>query len=360
MKKKPRIAFVSMYPFDTAPGQRFRYEQYLSILENEGFIYDLFPFFDEQTYYILYKNNVLQKVWRVVIGYLKRLQLLFTISNYDYVFVYREIAPLGLPVFEWFISQVLGKKMIVDFDDAIWLPSPSSANRWIQFLRMPSKLKYLCQWSYKVSCGNTFLANYAKQFNPKTFVIPTTIDTLNHHHTIKEHKNQVLKPVVIGWTGSFSTMIYLESLYPILDTLAERYYIKFNVISNQAPKHIATYINYIPWHKQTEISDLLSFDIGVMPLSDNQWAAGKCGFKALQYMALGMPVVASPVGVNQHIVQHQQNGYLANTPTDWVDYLSQLIESAPLRAKLGQHGRQFIEANYAVKANKHKYLQLFS
>ena len=290
---------------------------------------------------------------------LKRFFLLFSISKYDYIFIYREATLIGPPFLEFFAAKVLKKKIIIDFDDAIWKQQTAIKNKFIARLRhSKNKTENLCTWAYKVSCGNHFLCNYAKQFNKNTIYIPTTIDTQKLHNQIKTHKNK--SKIVIGWTGSFSTMIYLDMVYDVVKELAQKYAIEFHIISNEAPKIDENLIIYKAWNKQTEIDDLMCFDIGIMPLFDTEWEEGKCGFKALQYMSLGIPAVVSPVGVNKEIVENNKNGLFATTKQEWFEKLSILIESATYRQKLGQAGRKTIEKKYSVSSQQKTYLKLFS
>ena len=148
-------------------------------------------------------------------------------------------------------------------------------------------------------------------------------------------------------------------LVPILQKLEKRYDFEFMAIADKAPEYDLKSLRFVAWNKATEIDDLLQMHVGVMPLVPDQWAAGKCGFKALQYMALGIPALVSPVGVNTQIVDNQINGYICNTPQDWEDALITLLENPDLRATLGKAARQKIESTYSVQANTTNFLQLF-
>ena len=292
-------------------------------------------------------------------GFARRLLLLFSVPTYDFVFVHREVAPIGPPVFEWFIAKVLGKKIIYDFDDAIWLANTSEANKMAAGVKWHNKVMYICRWAYKNSCGNTYLADYARQFNSVTVVNPTTIDTVHLHNQVRDQTAP--GRLVIGWTGTHSTLKYLDQVVPVLAKLeAEGLDFEFRVISNQLPTLPLRSLMFLPWNKDTEIADLLGFHIGLMPLEDDLWAKGKCAFKALQYMALGIPALVSPVGMNTKVVQHGQNGFICATPADWETSLRQLLADAGLRQRLGQTARQTIEQRYSVRANTANFLALFA
>jgi Glycosyltransferase len=189
-----------------------------------------------------------------------------------------------------------------------------------------------------------------------TYYLPQLIP--KKHHTQKT--NQKVKKIVIGWTGSHTTAQYLNFLVPVLKSLEKDFEFEFKVISNENPNLNLKSFSYTPWNKETEIADLAQINIGVMPLKDDQWAQGKCGFKALQYMALEIPSVASPVGVNTEIINDTINGFLAKTEQDWFDKLKLLLEQEDLRTRIGKAGYKTIEQKYSVKANEVNYLALFS
>ncbi len=356
--RSKRILFLTPYPFDTAPGQRFRYEQYFNILTQHGIEYTILTFLDEETNAILYKKGmVFKKGMGIVKGFLRRIKHLYQSRGYDYVFVFRELSPIGPPIFEWILAKVLGKKMVYDFDDAIWLPNTSENNKMIAGIKWHHKVGSICKWAYKVSCGNEYLCDYARQFNPNVVLNPTTIDTQHHHNQIKD---QHADKVVIGWTGTHSTVDYLKELVPVLQKLEQEFDFEFRVISNRAPDFELKSMVYVPWHKETEIADLLAFNFGVMPLTDDKWAKGKCGFKALQYMSLGMPAVVSPVGVNAKIVTQGVDGFLCNTPQEWENALRQLITNETLRVQMGTAAREKIVGHYSVLSNTGNFLSLFA
>jgi glycosyltransferase involved in cell wall biosynthesis len=341
-----KVMFVVPYPRGEAPSQRFRFEQQLDRLEASGVKFDLQSFWDEAAWRVMYKQGrLMQKVAGFMRGWLRRLGLLFRLHRYDVVFLHREAAPVGPPVIEWLMAKVWRKKIIYDYDDAIWLPNVSTHNRFASRLKWYGKVKHICRWSWKVSCGNDYLAAFARRFNDNVGVVPTTVDT-------DYYKRDFTKPsqrIVIGWTGSLSTNHYLNELDAVFVALAQDVDFDLVIISNHPPTIKHPFV-FIPWQRNTEVQDLAQIDIGLMPLHDDEWAKGKCGFKLIQYGALGIPSVASPVGVNPSVVLNGQTGLLATTPDEWLNSLKQLCTDAGLRKRLGDNARIRIDTLYSRRA----------
>lgn len=355
-----KIVFIHQYPFDEAPSQRFRFEQYFTTLKSRNIEHDVQPFWDSATWNILYqKGHWFAKIWGIIKGFWKRVLLLFSIGKYDFVFIHRASAPLGPAFYEWLLAKIFRKKIIYDFDDAIWIPNFSEHNEFLNFLKFYSKVGKICSYSYKIACGNNYIAEFAKKNNSNSPVIinPTTIDTENYHNKIK---NQDTKRFVIGWTGTHTTLWHLFLIAPVIKELEERNDFDFIVIAEEKPKVELKSLKFIPWNKNTEIDDLLQFNIGVMPMFDNAFTRGKCGFKALQYMALGMPALVSPVGVNTEIVDNGVNGFICKSNEDWKKNILLLMNDVELRKKMGVAAREKIIKKYSVLSNTENFLNLFT
>jgi glycosyltransferase involved in cell wall biosynthesis len=354
------ILFLTPYPNGEAPSQRFRFEQYLTLLEQKGINFQQAPFLSIYFWKIWYSDgNTLKKVVGILIGLLKRVMILFQLSKYDYVFVHREVAPVGPPIFEWLIAKLLRKKIIYDFDDAIWLEDPDEKGSFLGKIKWKSKVASICKWSYKVSCGNAYLASFAEQYNKNTLINPTTIDTENLHNPglFQKIKND---KITIGWTGTHSTLHYLKEILPALRQLEEKFEFTLLIIANRPPSFKLDSLVFNSWKSESEISDLMKIDVGIMPLTNDKWSNGKCGFKALQYMALNIPTCAASVGVNTDIIQSGINGYLCSTNEDWIDKLESLLENSHERKKIGNLSRETIVNRYSVKSNEGLFLGLFN
>jgi glycosyltransferase involved in cell wall biosynthesis len=351
-----KIVFVVPYPIQNSPSQRFRFEQYLEALQLEGHSYEIHSFLMASNWRLFASpGKVIRKVIAVTSGFLRRCGLMFRIHGFDRVFIHREAAPLGPPLFEWIIARVLKKKIIYDFDDAIWITDRKDESRLAKALRWRSKVGIICGMSHRISCGNAFLATYAREFNTNVVVNPTTIDT-SATRDLSVSSNGT---ITIGWTGSHSTLKYLEVLGPVIRRMVSLHNISFCVIADVDPRFDWPGISYKPWSPQTELQDLLTFDIGLMPLPDNEWSRGKCGFKALQYMALGIPAVVSPVGVNKDIIEDGRTGLFASTEAEWASSLERLISDEKFRHTVGEAGRRTVEERYSVRSNTPTFLALF-
>jgi glycosyltransferase involved in cell wall biosynthesis len=335
----------------------FRFEQYFVYLKQAGIDYQVSSFIDRDTWSILYnEGHYRAKAFGIIKGFFRRIFSLIQILSTDFVFIHREATPVGPPVFEFIISKILRKKIIYDFDDAIWLPNTSDSNKLVAGIKWHNKVASICKWSYKISCGNEYLSSYSKQFNSNVTLNPTTIDTENLHNKIK---NQQTEKTTIGWTGTHSTLHYLKPILPVIKQLETEIDFDFIIISSRQPEFQLKSLKYIPWNKSTEIDDLLEINIGIMPLTDDKWAHGKCGFKALQYMALGIPAVLSPVGVNRKIVADGKDGFLCNQHSEWIDALKKLLSNKQLRIDMGKNARKKIEQKFSVNSNRENFLSLF-
>src|SRR5215204_915794 len=342
--------------YDTSPGQRYRLEQWEPLLRERGVDITFASFEDEELHALLYKRGLMGKKLRLVTrGLGRRLSLVRKVKDYDLIYILREAALLGPPVFERLIAQS-GVPMVFDFDDAIFVSYRSPSNGYLSYLKFASKTKTICRIASHVMVGNPYLAEYARQVNDRVTVIPTTIDTEKFKVPPPRGKSG---PPVIGWTGSYSTVQHLDTMRGALKRLAEKESFRLRVIGTPAYECAPVDVEAMPWRADTELEDLGEIDVGVMPLPDDRWSKGKCGLKALQFMALGIPTVCAPVGVNTDIIQDNENGFLAATEAEWVDKLSRLLRSAELRGRLGDAGRATIEQKYSAAIQAPRVYEIF-
>lgn len=355
---KPVIHFWVPYPEKTAPSQRFRVELFLPALHEEGFSFEVLSFLDQKAWDVLYKpGKGFAKASGTIKGFLRRLDHLWRSRKADYIFLHREATPVGPPVFEWLLAKIFRKKIIHEYDDAIWIPGGEKISFLKKWLKATWKVKYIIKWSHKIAAGNEFLCDYARQYNKSVYFIPTVVDTDYGHNKMR---NQFAGDrIVVGWTGTHTTLHNLEEIQDIITELKREINFDFLIISNRPPEWKFDFI-YKKWEEATETEDLLRMHIGVMPLKKGPWFEGKCGFKLIQYHACGIPAVASAVGVNSQITLDDQTGFIASAPDEWKNYLRRLIEDASLRAKMGKAGRDHIEKHYSLNSLLPVFISLFS
>lgn len=349
-----KILVLAPYPFGRVGSQRFRFEQYWDIITAKNEV-RFQSFLDESDFGVLYtQGNTFRKAFGVLKGFSKRFLFLFSIHQYDKVFIHREASPIGPPIFEWIIAKVFKKQIIYDFDDAIWLMNTSAENKIVSILKCHWKVARICKWSWKVTCGNDFLCDFAKQFNQNVVYIPTTLDLQEIGLPKSQHLNPNAFPT-IGWTGTHSTLKYLQKIVPILQEIQSEIDFYFIVIADKDPQLELRNFTFVPWNKKTEWNDLQKIDIGIMPLDHSEWEEGKCGFKAIQYMALGIPALASPTKANCTIIENGQNGFICSTDSEWKENLKLLIQNAELQSVFVRKGRETIENRFSKSAWAEKY-----
>lgn len=357
MKKK--VLIICLHRPDRSPGQRFRFEQYLQYLGQNGYECEMSYLLNAKEDKAFYaKGNYFKKVFIYAKTLLKRTGDWMKMNRYDIIFIFRDALMTGSTFFEKRFARSKAK-LIFDFDDAIWLQNVSEANKKLSFLKNAEKTGTIIQLSDLVFAGNQYLSDYAAGFNKNIVIVPTTIDTAIYQPIKKENKSDV---VCIGWSGSFSTIQHFALAIPALKRIKDKYgdKVKFKIIGDATYYCKELDTQGVAWKAATELEDLSEIDIGVMPLPDDEWAKGKCGLKGLQYMALAIPTLMSPVGVNTEIIKAGVNGYLPNTEDEWVATISQLIDNKDLRRRVGDAGRQTVVDSYSVEAWKGKYLEYFN
>jgi glycosyltransferase involved in cell wall biosynthesis len=355
MPAQRRILFVSAHPRGFAPSQRFRFEQYVGFLADHGFETTFSPVVREDEYPLLYApGNLGRKGFLFARGLAMRTWQALRRADYDVAIVQREAIQLGTTVLESALARSR-TKLVFDFDDAIWLSDTSPANRRMSWLKRPGKVPRLIAMSDMVWAGNEYLADYARAFSGNVHVVPTTIDTDRYQPCAPAGSDG---PVCLGWAGSKSTIRHFELAVPVLKRIRDRFAdrVSFKVIGDGAYRNDELGIHGTTWRADTEVQDICEMDIGLMPLPDDEWAKGKCGLKALQCMAMELPVVTSPVGVNTDIISDGANGYLATTEDEWFDRLVTLVESAETRRAIGRAARETVVSRYSVSSQRETYL----
>ena len=356
MSKK--ILFIAAHRPKRSPSQRFRFEQYLQALKQDGFDCKQSYLLNEKDDRLFYSDSgYLNKFWILIKCVLIRVFDVFKSFNYDIVFVQREAIFFGTSIFER-LMRFSGAKLVFDFDDAIWNLDISDSNKRFSFLKNPKKTSYIIKMSDLIFAGNFFLKEYAKKYNDNVVIIPTTIDT--NEYQLKKSQNK--DRVCIGWSGSQTTVVHFNLAIPLLKRIQRKFGDKvyFKTIGIKDCEEEGLEIESVKWSLESEVKELSEIDIGIMPLPDDPWAKGKCGLKGLQYMALGIPTIMSPVGVNSEIIQDSKNGFLAIEEDEWFEKISLLIEDLNLRLSIGMESRKTVVEKYSIQANEDLYVSLLN
>jgi len=318
------------------PSSRYRVYQLLPWLQKLGIVCEVSPAIDDALYRSLYLDSAARgsRLAAFSAAWRRRRADVQRVKDFDAVFLQKGVFP-GL--YSGFERKLAARKPVVfDFDDAIWLPR-IGGSRVLRALHRESAVQDILRRATAVIAGNSFLADYASRFNRKVTVVPSSIDLAAYRRAPNSN--------VVGWIGSRTTLPYLKPLKPVFETLG----IKPRVIASGDPTRLGFDVEFRPWRLETEMEELSQIGIGIAPLPDTPWERGKCGVKILQYMACGIPVVASPIGVNTNIVAPGVNGFLAKGTEEWAKMLRTLIAEPGLREKLGADGRETIEKHFTVQ-----------
>lgn len=342
-----RLLALVPYPENTTPSQRFRIEQWMPLLSKRGIEVTLAPFLGKDLMQVwVLSGHQASKLRRGALASLRRFGDVASARQYDAVFIHRGAAIAGPPVFERLLAAIR-RPMIFDFDDSIFLKHTTDTNRGFGWLKFSGKTGTICKLSTHVVVGNSFLADYARQFNPNVSIVPTSIDLEHYEPSVRSNYNGKNRKIVVGWTGSSTSQTYLEQFVPVLKKVVDSCDIELRVISNRRPSMDGLEVNWRPWDPETEVEEIGQIDIGIMPMPDDDWSRGKCALKALQYMSMGIPTVVSAIGANCEVITQDENGMLASTPDDWVRSIAKLADDVSLRSRLGAAGRRTVVERYS-------------
>lgn len=323
-----------------AASTRYRLLQYQSLLRDFDIELDVHSLLSDRYLTKSFRGDALP-IGDMLFSGISRLKQLMHQRDYDCAIVHCEIFPLLPGIIE---SRLLKIPYIYDFDDAFYLKYKSNRFRFISPI-LENKFSSVIAHASAVSAGNNTLKAYADEFSENTYLIPTVVD-VDRYKILVHAENPIF---TVGWIGSPSTAPYLDTIVAPLSVLGRSAPVRLMVIGGKAPSISNAEVVELIWQEDTEVQEINDFDIGIMPLPDNSWERGKCGFKLIQYMACGLPVVASPVGVNCEIVEHGVNGFLAETPEEWELALRTLSSDPELRKRMGKAGREKVEQQYSLQ-----------
>jgi glycosyltransferase involved in cell wall biosynthesis len=339
-----KVACLVPYPLDRVPGQRFRLEQWRGPLEAHDVHMEFFPLLTAETMDVLYKpGHFLRKSRDIMAGCAARVDwVMRRAQDYDVVVIFREVILLGL---DW-IERLLARRVptVFDFDDAVWIPNVSQANRRLAFLKGFTKIDRILGLVSAVSAGCEYLADHARQFNDRVFVVPTSID-LDLYGAPRVH--QPTDVLTVGWTGSVTSSEYLQYLSAGMQQAARKTPLKMILLG--APESVripGVEVEHIAWSPANEIPTIRRFDVGVKPAARVDWARGKCPMKDIQYMALGIPCVATRFGTALESIDHGRTGFLCDEDSDWSDAIAKLRDPQ-VRQRMGAEARRTVEERYS-------------
>lgn len=338
-----KIIFFTKYA-RLGASSRYRAFQYLPSLAVAGIQPEVKPLFDDA--YLARKYAIgrtpINELFR---SYFRRLWATFVVPRGSVVYVEYELLPYFPALLEYLLVW-RGCRFVVDYDDALFHQYDNHSNRWIRRL-LGGKIATVMRLARTVVAGNSYLADYARRAGAsRVTVIPTVIDLQRYPVPALTKRTG---SITIVWIGSPSTSKYLLEIVPALAEVCKSGQVKVRLIGSGNIDLPGVPVEHVPWCEDTEVEAMQSSDIGIMPLPDELWERGKCGFKLIQYMACGLPVVASPVGVNADIIEPGVNGFLASTHQEWVAAFQTLVSDSLLRERMGQAGRAKVEQNYCLQ-----------
>jgi glycosyltransferase involved in cell wall biosynthesis len=361
--KRSRLLVLCPYPYGVAAGQRLKFEQYYDDWRAAGWDVDIAPLMDLDLWRVLYeRGHLASKVLGVARGYVRRIRDLFRVPQYDLVYVHMYITPLGTSFSER-ITRALAQRLIYDVEDNVMAHvdyvGHYNPNPLLRFLRASAKYRFLIRKADHVVTSSPALNDRCELMNGHgacTYV-SSSVDADRYEPAYRYSNDGI---VTIGWTGTFSSRPYLDLLRPVLQKLAGERRFRLRVIGNFDYQLPGVDLEVIRWTVEQEIEDLQAIDIGLYPLPVDEWVSGKSGLKAIQYMMMAIPCVATDVGTTPLIIRNDENGLLVRTEDEWVSALKRLLDNPDLRRRLGETARKDAVAKYSTNAIAAQYRQVLS
>lgn len=357
-----RVLGLASYPVEAA-ATRYRLLQYVAPLRERGVELEVRPFLDSRLFASLYRRDELPRTaWGLVRSALGRVADIAAARRADALLVQREAMMFGPPVVEYLSMRLGNCPMVLDLDDATYVPYESPTyGRLGSALKWFSKTDELIGRAAAVTCGSRAIAEYVEGKGGRAVIVPTVVDTDQFRPApcvVPEADllTEDALPVVLGWVGTHSTFPYLESIFPVLRELAGDYKFRLKIVGagRDEVNVPGVEVENLPWKLERETADFQSFDIGLYPIIASEWAAGKSGFKSVQYMAVGVPFVATPFGATAEMGEPNVTNFLATTRDEWQGALARLLADAALRRRMGEAGRAHALAHYTVPAQADK------
>jgi glycosyltransferase involved in cell wall biosynthesis len=352
-----KVLALSSYPVEAA-STRYRVIQFIKPLSEQGISLSVCPFLDSELQASLYNRAAWPRTaFGLMRATLRRIGAIGRAQQADVLFVQREAMIFGPPMIEWLATRILKRPMVLDLDDATYISYTSPTYGELgKALKWAGKTDDLIGLATLVTCGNRAIADYVESKGAVCRIIPTVVNTEVFRPTRRMRQGVP----VLGWIGTHSTFPYLETIFPVLQDLARTHRFKVKIVGADVKevKIAGVEVESLEWKLERELEDFQSIDIGLYPVDSDmyakKWASGKSGFKAIQYMALGIPYVASPVGAIKHIGEHGITHLHATTKEEWYEALQRLLSDSSLREQMGAAGRQHCVENYSLSQQAKK------
>ena len=350
------VLILTPYIYGTAPGPRTSIELWERVLRPAGVTFEYAPFETQRLHEIIYRpGHHREKAAEMMRSMWRRLPLMNRLDEFDAVLVYREAALLGPAVLERWVARS-GKPIIYQLDDPLYVPYRSPSNGYLSYLKFFGKVKSIIRMSKLVIVNSPQHREFASSFNSNIWEVPSVVDQERFTYSPRPPTTQ---PVCVGWSGSVSTKKNLQTIRDVLRELGRRSDVELRFIGGTEfdlpdVKHVA-----LPWSAETEVDDLRRFDIGLVPLPTDEWTRRKFYLKLVQYMALGIPAIATPLGANPFVIDHGRTGFLARSSSEWREAIERLVGDPQLRTDMGQAAAEEAAARYTLAANAERIVAAF-
>jgi glycosyltransferase involved in cell wall biosynthesis len=355
-----RIAALVPNVLGFSPGQRVRIELWAEHLKPLGWTVDFYPFEDKALHEVLYESNGHHagKALGMLRCYGQQMKRILRRPPCDVLFIYREAALIGPAVIER-LAKRLGVPIVYDIDDPVFVPYRSPINSWFSLLKFPGKTHSLFRMSDHIISINSLMGDYAAQYNPHVTVVPNCVDTDVYCPSAEWPNHGAENEVRIVWMGSKSTMPNLQSIAEPLRRLQTAHPTPLRVIGVGEPDVPGVQVEMIQWAADREVPELQQCHIGLVPLPDLPWNKWKFFLKVVQYMGVGLPVIARRMGSNSEVIQDGVNGFLVETPDEWHDRMKLLVEDHELRRRMSRAARETAVEHYATRVQMPRLAKVF-
>ena len=354
--RSKKILFVCPYPPNLAAGQRLKFEPHFEVLKREGYDIKQSCFMSKRLWHIAYKpGNYTEKVFWTIKGLFERVFLLFSLPKYDIVYIFMNVFPFGPAILERLFRKI-SRRIIYDIEDNIISKESNDDRKIVNFLKSKKKYEFLIKKSDVVITSSPALSEQCNQISAsdKSIFIPPTLDDKRFiPRASSVHKEKL----TIGWTGTFSSKSYLDIVLPSLEALYQERDFKMKIIGNFEMENPALDLEVVQWNEADEVDHLQDIDIGLYPLSQNDWVSGKSGLKAMQYMSIGIPAVCTAVGHVVNVIDDGVDGILVFDDSKWKETLKDLVDDEMKRKEIGTNARKTFLTKYSKKSISKLYLK---